>query len=150
MTLATLLTEQQRLLEGFLATLDEERKCLCDGVIDGARMSAIAETKQATLEEMETIEQARRERQQADGFGSGAQGAERLAKAHGAEDQWYVIRELAAEVRHQNLLNGHIISQRLEYNQRAIDFLNRAVGGSVYGPNGQSQHKGFGGISSKA
>jgi len=150
MTPAEVIVEQQTVLQAFAETLAAEADCLGTGKIDGKRLSALAELKQQQLNELDRIESRRREHQQASGFGLGSQGAEQFALALDLHATWQHIRQLAEQVRRTNRLNGHIISARLEHNQQAIDFLNRAIGGSVYGPNGESRHHGFGGISSKA
>ncbi|MDH4573092.1 flagella synthesis protein FlgN [Salinicola acroporae] len=150
MTPAELLREQQALLQAFAETLDAEATCLGSGNADGERLSTLAASKQKQLSELDRLEALRREQQRSQGFGVGSQGAAQFANATGMDETWQRIRRLAEQVRQTNRLNGHIISQRLEHNQQAIDFLNRAIGGSVYGPSGQSRHGGFGGISSKA
>ncbi|KAA0019179.1 flagellar protein FlgN [Salinicola corii] len=150
MTPAELLREQQSLLQAFAETLDAEAICLGSGNADGERLGELAASKQQQLSELDRLESLRREHQRSQGFGVGSQGADRFANAIGMNETWQRIRQLAEQVRRTNRLNGHIISSRLEHNQRAIDFLNRAIGGSVYGPSGESRHGGFGGISSKA
>lgn len=150
MSLTALLDEQQRHLESLNAQLIEERDHLNAGRVDGAKLGEIAEHKQALLTTLDALERQRRAHQTDAGFGEGIQGAERLAQVENASETWQRIRQLAEAVRQTNRLNGHVISQRLEHNQHAIDFLQRAVGGSTYGPKGQSMHKGFGGISSSA
>jgi|GEM_PF-2969694 len=150
MTPAELIAEQQTLLQALAATLDAEANCLGAGKVDGGRLAELAVLKQQQLDDLDRIESLRREHQQAQGFGTGSQGAGQFAHAMDKHEAWQRIRELAEQVRRTNRLNGHIISTRLEHNQQAIDFLNRAIGGSVYGPRGESRHNGFGGISSKA
>ncbi|WP_110691855.1 flagella synthesis protein FlgN [Salinicola halophyticus] len=150
MTPAELIVEQKTLLQAFAETLDEEAGCLGEGKVDGERLSALAALKQQQLHELDRIEKQRREYQQTMGFSLGSQGAEQFAQALDHHVTWQRTRQLAEQVRRSNRLNGHIISARLEHNQKAIDFLNRAIGGSVYGRNGESRHHGFGGISSKA
>ncbi|WP_251978186.1 flagella synthesis protein FlgN [Salinicola avicenniae] len=150
MTLTALLNEQRQAMQQFLAALETEKVCLNAAQVDGKRLGEVAEQKQALLTRLDQLEAARREQQREQGFGEGTRGAERLAISHEAGECWQQIRQLAEKVRQHNTFNGYIISQRLEHNQHAIDFLNRAVGGSVYGPTGHSRHKGFGGISSKA
>ncbi|WP_110665454.1 flagella synthesis protein FlgN [Salinicola halophilus] len=150
MSLTSLLADQRRHLEALDAFLEEERGLLNAGEIDGKRLGVIAEEKQTLLTTLDGIEASRRAQQRDAGFGEGSQGAERFAEAIDAGESWQRIRELAEHVRQTNRLNGHIISQRLEQNQQAIDFLQRAVGGSTYGPKGKSLRQGFGGISSSA
>lgn len=150
MTPAELLREQQALLQAFSETLDAEAVCLGSGNADGERLSELAASKQQQLSVLDRLENQRREHQRSQGFGVGSQGADRFADAIDMNEAWQRIRQLAERVRRTNRLNGHIISSRLEHNQQAIDFLNRAIGGSVYGPSGESRHGGFGGISSKA
>ncbi|WP_110687254.1 flagella synthesis protein FlgN [Salinicola aestuarinus] len=150
MSLTSLLAEQQRHLEALNELLEDEREHLNAGEIDGERLGQIASEKQMALNTLDAIEASRRTHQAEAGLGTDSRGAEELAIAADAVDQWQRIRELAESIRRANLLNGHIISQRLEQNQQAIDFLQRAVGGSTYGPKGKSLHKGFGGISSSA
>lgn len=150
MTPAELIAEQHALLEKLAETLDAEASCLGAGKADGERLGELAALKQQQLNDLDRIESLRREHQQSQGFGMGSQGAEQFALSLDRHETWQRIRELAERVRRTNRLNGHIISTRLEHNQQAIDFLNRAIGGSVYGPKGESRHSGFGGISSKA
>ncbi|OLO05592.1 MULTISPECIES: flagellar protein FlgN [Salinicola] len=150
MTPAELIAEQQTLLQTLVQTLDAEASCLGEGRVDGERLGELAALKQRQLDALDRIESLRREHQQSQGFGTGSQGAGQFALAIGGHEAWQRIRALAEQVRRTNRLNGHIISARLEHNQQAIDFLNRAIGGNVYGPRGESRHNGFGGISSKA
>lgn len=153
MTPTALFADQQICLEQCLTTLEAEKECLSAGLIDGKRLAALAALKQEQLDRLDQLEMQRRGQQKAQGFGEGRQGADKFSQAHGTVSQWQRIFQLAQQVRQINRLNGFIISQRLAHNQRAIDFLDRAIGGNVYGPNGQSRHSrhsGFGGISSKA
>lgn len=150
MTAPTLIGEQQACLEQTLRALEVERECLKSGQVDGSSLAETADRKQSWLSRLEQLETQRREAQLAAGYGEGRHGAQRFAESLDAGSQWAQIVLLAQQVQQINRLNGFIISQRLEHNQRAIDFLNQAIGGSVYGPNGQSRHGGFGGISSKA
>lgn len=150
MTPAELIAEQHDLLQAFAETLEAEASCLGAGSVEGQRLTELAAIKQRQLAELDRIENLRREHQQSSGFGLGSQGAEQFALAQDQHAAWQRIRQLAEQVRRTNRLNGHIVSARLEHNQQAIDFLNRAIGGSMYGPKGESRHNGFGGISSKA
>ncbi|MCE3025831.1 flagella synthesis protein FlgN [Salinicola sp. DM10] len=150
MNVKDLLTEQLHQLEQLLETLTAERECLKEGRADGEVLNTLATHKQAQLAELERLEHLRRDAQQAQGLGDGARGAEQLADIHDADQLWGQIRQQADRLKQMNRLNGFVISQRMEHNQRAIDFLERAVGGSVYGRNGQAKPKNFSGISSRA
>ncbi|GAB2798487.1 hypothetical protein GCM10027040_26490 [Halomonas shantousis] len=145
------LTRQKAALETFVALLDEEHLQLAQGRIDGESLSRLAVDKQRIAAEMEEQEHARLAAQRAAGYGDGQRGAERAAQANACHDDWQAMRTLAEQARQKNRMNGLVIQLRLEHNQRTINFLSEAAGSALYGPNGQSRRKGFGGgVSSRA
>lgn len=150
MSLAQHIARQRSHLEAFIALLEAERESLSAGQIDGQRLNDQAREKQEHITRLEQLENQRLSAQRKLGYGEGRLGAQTAASDAGCLDAWLEFRERALHAKQLNQLNGILVGTRLTQNQRILDFLNKAAGEALYGPDGQSRRKGFGGIASSA
>ncbi|WP_116474244.1 flagella synthesis protein FlgN [Zobellella maritima] len=127
----------------------EERHALGQGEIDGERLSRLAADKQALLIQLEKFETQRYQTQLKLGYGQDMAGAERAAQEAGCLQLWHALLEATRRTARLNSLNGTLISQRLQHNQRMLNFLHEATGQPLYGPDGQPRKSG-GKLSSSA
>ncbi|GHA84183.1 flagella synthesis protein FlgN [Modicisalibacter luteus] len=150
MSLARHIARQRSHLETLIELLEAERECLAHGHVDGEHLSQLARDKQETFVLLEQLESQRVTAQRKLGYGEGRLGAERAAQDAGCMQDWQTFRERAQHAKQLNQLNGVLVGSRLAQNQRILDFLNEAAGKALYGPDGQSRRRGFGGIASSA
>ncbi|TDX30960.1 flagella synthesis protein FlgN [Modicisalibacter xianhensis] len=150
MSLAQHIARQRTYLETLIALLETERESLAHGQVDGQRLSQLAKDKQQAIAQLEQLESQRLSAQRKLGYGEGRLGAERAAQDAGCTQDWQAFRERAQHAKQLNQLNGVLVGSRLTQNQRILDFLNEAAGKSLYGPDGQSRRRGFGGVASSA
>lgn len=150
MSLAQHLEHEQQHLDAFIALLEAERASLSEGEVDGESLASQAQQKQQHMERLETLETQRRNVLQKLGYGQGRQGAEAAARDAHCLETWHAFLGRALHAKQLNQLNGVLIGSRMNQNQRILDFLNNAAGKALYGPNGQSRRRGFGGVTSKA
>ncbi|MBZ9557002.1 MULTISPECIES: flagellar protein FlgN [unclassified Modicisalibacter] len=150
MSLAQHLEREHRHLDAFIALLDAEHDALSQVDVDGAHLRQQAADKQAHLERLETLETQRRNVLEKLGYGPGRQAAEQAAIDAGCHEQWTAFLERALHAKLLNQRNGILIESRMAQNQRILYFLNEAAGKTLYGPNGQSRRRGFGGVASQA
>lgn len=147
MSLAKHLETQQRTLQQLIDLLEQERLALSVAKVDGERLAALAEAKQARLEELDRLESQRHSAQIRLGYGEGNQGAERAAADAGCLPAWQRLRELALRAKQLNQFNGDNIGNRMAHNQRILNFLHEAAGHSLYGPDGRSRRGTLSGLS---
>lgn len=150
MSLAQHIARQRSHLETFIALLEAERDNLSAGHIDGQRLTEQAREKQAHITQLERLETQRLTAQRKLGYGEGRRGAETAARDASCLDAWLEFRERALHAKQLNQLNGVLVGSRMAQNQRILDFLNAAAGQALYGPDGQSRRRGFGGVASRA
>lgn len=150
MSLAQHIARQRTYLEALITLLETERESLAHGQVDGQRLSQLAKDKQQAIAQLEQLESQRISAQRKLGYGEGRLGAERAAQDAGCARDWQAFRERAQHAKQLNQLNGVLVGSRLTQNQRILDFLNEAAGKSLYGPDGQSRRRGFGGVASSA
>ncbi|WP_192036486.1 flagellar protein FlgN [Halomonas sp. YLGW01] len=139
MSLGDHLSQQHRRLEALETLLEQERQTLCQGRVDGERLSHLATDKQALLAQIERFETQRSQAQQRLGYEPGLTGAARAAEDAGCLPIWQTLLDTAQRTARLNRLNGDMIRQRLEQNQRMLNALREAAGNSLYGPNGQTR-----------
>lgn len=149
MSLGQHLASQRQRLEQLNTLLTEEQTALGQGQIDGELLARLAADKQALLDRLEEFETQRRQVQIRLGYGQDMAGAEQAARDAGCLPQWHALLEATRRTARLNKLNGVLIQQRLQHNQRMLNFLNEATGQSLYGPDGQSHQRGSR-LSSKA
>ncbi|GHA05935.1 flagella synthesis protein FlgN [Oceanisphaera arctica] len=142
MSLGHHLAQQQQRLAQLTELLTEEQGALSQVQVDGELLSRLAADKQALLTQLETFENQRRQAQVRLGYGQDMAGAEQAARDAGCLPQWYDLLDSTRRIAHLNSLNGTLISQRLQHNQRMLNFLNEATGQTLYGPDGQSHRRG--------
>lgn len=150
MSLAKHIARQRSHLDTFVELLESERESLTSGQIDGQQLTQLAQEKQEHIAHLERLETQRITAQRKLGYGEGRLGAEKAASDAGCLEDWLAFRERALYAKQINQLNGVLVGSRLAQNQRILDFLNEAAGKSLYGPDGQSRRRGFGGIASSA
>jgi flagella synthesis protein FlgN len=63
------------------------------------------------------------------------------APAPAVSQCWQELLQLAKSVKSLNNTNGLLISKQMTRNQKALNVLQGAQGGPLYGPNGQSTNK---------
>ena len=150
MSLAQHLEREQQHLDAFIALLEAERISLFESEVKGACVAAQAQQKQQHMERLEALETQRRNVLKKLGYGQGRQGAEAAARDAHCLEAWHSFLSRALHAKQLNQLNGVLIGSRMNQNQRILDFLNNAAGKVLYGPNGQSRRRGFGGVASQA
>lgn len=142
MSLGHHLAQQQQRLAQLTELLTEEQGALSQGLVDGERLARLATDKQALLTQLESAETQRRQVQLKLGYGQDMAGAEQAAMDAGCLPQWHDLLDSTRRIAQLNSLNGTLIGQRLQHNQRMLNFLNEARGQSLYGPDGQSRKTG--------
>ncbi len=149
MTLAEHLERHRARLEALLGLLEEERRLLSDGGVDGDGLARVAQAKQTHFAELERFEARRRQVQRQLGYEDNRAGDERAAVDAGCAPLWRAILEHAGQVARLNRTNGVLIGIRLAHNQRMLNFIQEAAGKGLYGPDGQARAAG-GHVSSRA
>lgn len=150
MSLVKHLARQSATVAHFIRLLETEIQLLTQGKVDGQRLNELAADKQALLGEIEQLETQRQYAQSRLGYGSGHQGAARAAADAGCLATWQHLLEQASRAQQLNRLSGETIRNRLEHNQRMLNFLHEAAGKSLYGPDGQARRGSLGNIDSRA
>jgi flagella synthesis protein FlgN len=148
MSLAEHLERHRAHLDALIGLLDEERQLLRDGGVDGDELTRVAQAKQQRFEALERFETQRRQVQQRLGYPDNRAGDARAAADAGCTALWETIRERADQAARLNRTNGVLIGIRMEHNQRMLNFIEEAVGKSLYGPDGQAR-SGGGHVSSR-
>lgn len=149
MSLKQHLAVQQQRLQQLIQLLTEEQAALSQAQVDGKQLANIAADKEKLFTQLESFEVQRQQVQNKLGYSVGMAGAELAALDAHCLPLWHALLESAQRVAQLNQLNGELIKQRIEYNQRMLNFLHEAAGQSLYGPDGQTC-KTSGQISSKA
>lgn len=139
MSLRESLERQRQRIASLEALLNDERQALFAGRVDGELLNRIAADKQEVLAQVERFETQRSQVQQRLGYDAGLEGAASAASDAGCLPVWQALLEDAQRTARLNAINGDMIRQRLEQNQRMLNALREAAGNSLYGPNGQSE-----------
>ena len=142
MTLTDHLQEQRAHLEQLLDLLHEERRLLAAGLVDGARLSQLAEEKRGQLAQLEKMEQQRRQGLRRLGYSDDRAGDERAASESSCLPLWRGLRDRVEQAAELNRSNGVLIGIRTEHNQRLLNALRDAAGRGLYGPDGQAHGRG--------
>ncbi|GHC26020.1 flagella synthesis protein FlgN [Aidingimonas halophila] len=150
MSLSNHLKRQRQCLSGLLDLLEEERRNLAVGRVDGERLNDLSERKRQWFEQLEQLESQRRHALQRLGYADTRQGSDQAARDAGCQDEWQSFRDMAERVRRLNHLNGEIIQNRLSHNQRLLNFLHEAADNGLYGADGQARRQGLGRVASRA
>lgn len=149
MALAASLEKQMARLQQLQELLQEERRSLLEGRVDGARLSQLAKEKRQLLAELEKSEQQRRLALRRLGYSNDRAGDERATADAGCQPLWRAIRECAGGAAELNRGNGALIDIRVEQNRHLLNFLEEAAGRDLYGPDGRA-HGRTGRLSSRA
>lgn len=136
-----MLDRQHQLLDSLLVLLREEQDLLLQPEVDGAPLSAAAAAKQELLDTLAKLEASRRQGLVKLGYGDDSRGAEHAARAFDCLPLWLQIQETSQRASHLNHLNGTLIQQRLDHNQRALATLRDLAGNPLYGVDGQSRRE---------
>jgi len=142
MSLAEHLERHRAHLDTLIGLLDEERRLLRDGGVDGDGLARVAEAKQARFQALERFETQRRQVQQRLGYPDNRAGDARAAADAGCTALWETIRERADQAARLNRTNGVLIGIRMAHNQRMLNVIEEAVGKGLYGPDGQARSAG--------
>lgn len=142
MSLAEHLERHRTRLDALIGLLDEERRLLGDGGVDGDGLARVARAKQEHFQALERFETQRRQVQRRLGYDDDRAGDARAATDAGCGALWNAIRERADQAARLNRTNGVLIGIRLEHNQRMLNFIEEAVGKGLYGPDGQARAAG--------
>ncbi|RXE48431.1 flagella synthesis protein FlgN [Chromohalobacter israelensis] len=149
MSLAETLDRQLDAMQRFVTLLREERQSLTQGEIDGPELERLAEAKSQVAAELETLDAQRRDVMHELGHGESRQSAERAASEAQRLDSWHQLRTIGEEARQLNRINGLLAMNRMEQNQRMLNFLKEAAGSTLYEPDGRSRRQGLNRISSR-
>lgn len=142
MDFAAHVTAQHEAVARFITLLEQEQALLVASPIDSRQLSGLSEQKSACTAELETLEQARQAILTNQGYSPDRQGAERLAAALGCTPLWQAFIARVRNARLLNDVNGQAIRERLDHSQQAMTLLERAFGGGLYGPDGQTSSAG--------
>lgn len=142
MSLAEHLERHRTRLDALIGLLDEERRLLGDGGVDGDGLARVARAKQEHFQALERFETQRRQVQRRLGYDDDRAGDARATTDAGCGALWNAIRERADQAARLNRTNGVLIGIRLEHNQRMLNFIEEAVGKGLYGPDGQARAAG--------
>jgi len=142
MSLAEHLERHRARLDTLIDLLDDERRLLGDGAVDGDGLARVAQAKQEQFQALERFETQRRQVQRRLGYDDDRAGDARAAADADCAGLWESIRERADQVARLNRTNGLLIGIRLEHNQRMLNFIEEAAGKGLYGPDGQARAAG--------
>lgn len=138
MSLASLLTDQQRRLDALISLLSSEQNLLTQGDIDGDALSQVALEKQSLLAELERIETGRCNVQKRLGYSEGASGAREAAKDAGCQAAWESLLEKSERAARMNDLTGQMLSVRMKHNQAMLDYIRQIAEKTLYKPDGRN------------
>lgn len=149
MSLAETLDRQLDAMQHFITLLREERHFLTQGEVDGAELERLAEAKSQVAADLEALDIQRRALMHELGYGEGRQSAERAAAEAQRLEGWHQLRTIGEEARQLNRINGLLAMNRMEHNQRMLNFLKEAAGSTLYESDGRSRRQGLNRISSR-
>lgn len=139
--LSALLHKELALLGQFLEVLAQEQNALQQG--NAEQLTQLTQTKLQQIQELDNADKQRNRFVEQQGFSADRQGIEAYLTKTGekqAGDLWLSLLQKAAEARSQNLLNGQLISIRLQSSNQALDVLTHHTPKStLYGPDGQTK-----------
>ncbi len=131
--------QQQEALGRFIDLLAREQALLSATPLSIDTLSRITEQKAAQAAELESLDAARQNILAAHGYTTDRAGAQRLAERLGGVELWQAFIERVIEARTENSANGLSIDMKLDFTQRALAFVQRITGHTLYGPNGQKR-----------
>ncbi len=133
------LQQQHEAVGRFIDLLRQEQALLNATPLSIDTLSRITERKAAQAAELESLETRRRDILVTLGYTPNPAGAERLAERLDCTALWQAFIERAAGAQTENRASGLSIGVKLDFNQRALAFLQRITGHTLYGPNGQKR-----------
>lgn len=132
------LNQQHETVTHFVTLLAEEQTLLSASPVDADGLFAVIERKKECAATLEALERRRHDILMANGYSPDRRGAEAYARTLGCDAQWQAFIAAVSQAQTHNRVNGLSIQTRLEFHQRALQFLQSAAGVSLYGPNGQT------------
>jgi len=142
MSLAEHLQRHRSRLDTLIGLLDDERRLLGDGGVDGEGLARVARAKHDQFQALEHFENQRRQVQRRLGYQDNRAGDARAAADAGCDALWDTIREQADRAARLNRTNGMLIGIRMAHNQRMLNLIEEAAGKGLYGPDGQARAAG--------
>lgn len=130
------LVRQTAAVEAFVAVLAQERAALAARPAAYDALAGLTEEKTRRAEQLQRLEDERRERVRVAGADHRLDDAE-LAAELGCSDLWHRLRARVAHARNQNAVNGTAIQTRLQYTEARLNFLRRHAAQSLYAADGQ-------------
>ncbi len=142
------LSEEHKAIRALTELLQLEQEHLIAIDIDG--ISALTEPKAKATAYMTELAALRHRALGAAGFPASEAGMQIWLKTANASEtinkSWHELIELAKAAKELNRVNGTLINKQLVRNQGILSILQHGnvQGNHVYGPNGQTAHKGTG------
>ncbi len=131
--------QQHKALGRFIDLLAREQALLGATPLSIDTLSRITEQKAAQAAELESLDAARQNILLAHGYTADRAGAERLAEQLDCAALWQAFIERVRDAQTENRANGLSIDMKLDFTQRALAFVQRITGHTLYGPNGQKR-----------
>lgn len=125
----------------FVTILKHEQELLTRGETDP--LPELAESKAPLVVRLNSLDNQRSQALNAAGFGADSTGMEAWLQQHSQEfacqAAWIQLKDVVAEARELNQLNGKLIALRMQHNNQTLNALISASGqnNSLYGPDGQ-------------
>lgn len=140
--IAELISAELGILREFVEVLRREQAALTDGATDS--LMDLAEEKIRHAEHIANLHRDRDALLRSAGLKGGREGIQALGDAGSlpvsAQNELVTLLELAKEARSLNELNGKLVNDRLQHNQKALNALTSAAQQStIYGPDGHTQ-----------
>ncbi|MFC0267329.1 flagella synthesis protein FlgN [Kushneria aurantia] len=137
---ADILAQINEALESFVALLGRESELLDDHPVDIETLLNVCERKGTATMRLDQLDRARRAVLEQQGFTPDRTGSDLYAREHDLDDSWQRLIELTETASQRNRLNGFTIERRLDFHNRALEFLQNAAGMTMYGPNGRQRN----------
>lgn len=137
-------------LEDFLAVLVEEQALYSTSNLPGDEIIELTKRKLALANVCEELNSQTNAGLKKLEYPEGREGTARLAAETNCSALWEEILQLAHKAKLLNEVNGTLIQMRWEPTKKMTEFLHKAAGTPLYGPNGKTQRKSLGGVNAKA
>lgn len=123
----------------FIELLEAEQSLLVDAPTPVDALADLTERKADQARALEALDMQRRSLLSANGYTADRDGGEAAAAHQGCTPLWQALLAQIASASTQNRINGLAIGNRLDHTNRTLNFIQRASGQTVYGPNGRAQ-----------
>lgn len=142
---AGILTQIDEALVRFIELLDEEARLLEAQPVDIEALLRVCEHKGTSTVRLDQLERARANFLKQQEIGADRASGDRYALEAGVNDLWQRVLLQTEAASQRNRHNGFIIARKLDFHNRALNFLQTAAGMTLYGRNGRQ--RGMGGTS---